>query len=61
MQQLSDNVRLVMVPSNSPFLFDLESIAQSAGAQDGEFVAPAVPQPQDIVPVEPTPTPAPGN
>jgi regulator of protease activity HflC (stomatin/prohibitin superfamily) len=60
-QQLSDNVRLVMVPSNSPFLFDLESIAQSAGAQDGEFVAPAVPQPQDIVPVEPTPTPAPGN
>jgi regulator of protease activity HflC (stomatin/prohibitin superfamily) len=60
-QQLSDNVRLVMVPSNSPFLFDLESIAQAAGTEDGTFVAPAVPQPQDIVPVEPTPTPAPGN
>lgn len=57
-QQLSDNVRLVMVPSNSPFLFDLNSIAQAAGAQDGTFVAPEVPQAQDIVPET---TPAPGG
>ncbi len=39
-QQLSDNVSLALVPSNSPFLFDFESLAQA----DPNFVAPTVPQ-----------------
>jgi regulator of protease activity HflC (stomatin/prohibitin superfamily) len=56
-QQLGDNVRLITVPSNSPFLFDLEGMAESAGA---DFTAPPVPETQDIVPM-PTPTPAPGS
>ena len=54
-QQLAPNVRLITVPSNSPFLFDLESLAQTG---DADFTAPAVPDAQLIVP---TPTPAPGN
>jgi regulator of protease activity HflC (stomatin/prohibitin superfamily) len=54
-QQLAPNVRLITVPSNSPFLFDLESLAQTG---DPDFVAPPVPEAQLTVP---TPTPAPGN
>lgn len=31
--ELGDNVRLILLPSNSPFLFDLESLLQEAGAE----------------------------
>lgn len=37
-QQLADNINLALVPSNTPFLFDFESIAGNA-----DFVAPEVP------------------
>ena len=29
-QNLSDNVQLILLPSNSPFLFDLNSLSQGA-------------------------------
>jgi regulator of protease activity HflC (stomatin/prohibitin superfamily) len=54
-QTLSDNVELILIPSNSPFLFDLESLAAGAGA--GGFTAPTVDSPLVITP-EPTETPA---
>lgn len=38
-QQLADNINLALVPSNSPFLFDFESIAGNP-----DFVAPEVPE-----------------
>lgn len=41
-QNLADNVRLVMVPSNSPFLFD----AASLGVANPDFVPPGVPEPE---------------
>lgn len=50
-QNLSDNVNIALVPSNSPFLFDFSSLAQP----DSSFTAPAVPQ--FIPPVETTPEP----
>lgn len=30
-EQLGDNVQIIVIPSNSPFLFDLESLIQAAG------------------------------
>ena len=39
-QQLADNINLALVPSNSPFLFNFDSLAQA----DPNFVAPSVPQ-----------------
>jgi prohibitin 2 len=39
-QSLADNVRLALVPSNSPFLFDFSSLAEA----DPDFVAPPVPE-----------------
>ena len=42
--QLGDNVRLIIVPSNSPFLFDLQQLAEQAGG---------------TVTSEPLPTPTP--
>lgn len=39
-QNLSDNVNIALVPSNSPFLFDFNSLAEP----DAGFTAPAVPQ-----------------
>lgn len=39
-QRLSDNVGLVLLPSNSPFLFDLASL----GTANPDFVAPDVPE-----------------
>lgn len=62
-QTLGPNVRLITIPSNSPFLFDLNSLMETG---DPDFVAPAVPEMQPIVPeVTPaplvTPTPAPGS
>lgn len=53
-QNLSDNVQLILLPSNSPFLFDINSLAQA----NGNFVAPDVPQGLDSTP---EPTPAPGS
>jgi regulator of protease activity HflC (stomatin/prohibitin superfamily) len=38
-QNLSDNVSIALVPSNSPFLFDFESLADP----DANFTAPDVP------------------
>jgi regulator of protease activity HflC (stomatin/prohibitin superfamily) len=38
-QRLSDNIRLALVPSTSPFLFDFASLAEA----DPDFLAPAVP------------------
>jgi regulator of protease activity HflC (stomatin/prohibitin superfamily) len=38
-QQLADNISLALVPSNSPFLFDFESLAANP-----DFVAPQVPE-----------------
>ncbi len=38
-QSLADNIKLALVPSNSPFLFDFNSIAA-----DPNFTAPDVPQ-----------------
>ncbi len=45
-QNLADNVGLVLVPSNSPFLFDFASLAE---AQEN-FTAPPVPAAEVIVP-----------
>jgi len=50
-QNLSDNVELILVPSNSPFLFDFNSLAQGASG----LVAPTVDSP--LVTPEATPTP----
>lgn len=52
-QQLSDNVALALVPSNSPFLFDFSSLPDALD----NFTAPPIPEAQDIVPV-PTETPS---
>lgn len=63
-QQLAPNVRLALVPSNSPFLFDFESLAGPVE----DFVAPEVPDATNLelspdIEVEPLPTPeaAPGG
>ncbi len=53
-QTLGDNIRLALVPSNSPFLFDFESIAANP-----DFVAPEIPESSDII--VPTAEPAPGS
>lgn len=45
-QNLADNVTLALIPSNSPFLFDFDSISSLPQA-DAEFVAPEVPQSRD--------------
>lgn len=48
-QNLSDNVQLMMVPSNSPFLFDFASL----GIGNPDFVAPDVPDPNELNLVSP--------
>lgn len=40
-QNLADNVRLALVPSNTPFLFDFDSVGGASLGED--FVAPEVP------------------
>lgn len=59
-QSVASNIRLALVPSNSPFLFDLNSIAANPN-----FVAPPVPQStEQLVPSTtqtPTPSPTPGG
>lgn len=52
-QRLSENVNIALVPSNSPFLFDIEGLVPNA-----DFVAPDVPAPSEIIPDT---TPTPGN
>jgi regulator of protease activity HflC (stomatin/prohibitin superfamily) len=56
-QRLADNIRLALVPSDSPFLFDFESISA-----DPDFVAPEVPASSDLefddITAESTPTPS---
>ncbi len=54
-QTLADNIRLALVPSNSPFLFDFESIAANP-----DFVAPEVPESTEDI-VQTTPEPAAGS
>ncbi len=39
-QRLSENIQLALVPSNSPFLFDFNSLAEG----NPDFVAPTVPE-----------------
>jgi regulator of protease activity HflC (stomatin/prohibitin superfamily) len=39
-QRLSDNIQLALVPANSPFLFDFNSLAEA----NPDFVAPTVPE-----------------
>jgi len=56
-QNLSDNINLALVPSNSPFLFDFESLAQA----NPDFRAPDVPQATAPSAEELTPTPQPGD
>jgi len=57
-QNLSDNVSLMMVPSTSPFLFNLQDLA----APNPNFTAPPVPEAQGLTgTTEPTPTPGSGN
>ncbi len=51
--RLADNVSLVTIPTNSPFLFDMESLMAGANS---DFTAPPVPQP-----VVPTPETEPGS
>jgi regulator of protease activity HflC (stomatin/prohibitin superfamily) len=40
--QLGDNVRIVVVPSNSPFLFDLQSLIQQASSGEAATPTPTV-------------------
>jgi regulator of protease activity HflC (stomatin/prohibitin superfamily) len=59
-QNLSDNVNIALVPANSPFLFDVASLANP----DSGFTAPTVPQGRDNIgqpTEEPPATPQPGN
>ena len=48
--ELGENVRLIIIPNNSPFLFDMEQLVEEAG---GEAVTGPVPTPA------PTPAPTP--
>lgn len=53
-QRLADNVTLALIPSNSPFLFDFDSI-QNLPQPNPDFQPPAIPQ------TVPLPTPQPGG
>lgn len=53
-QSLADNIRLALVPSNSPFLFDFNGVAG-----DANFVAPEVPNASSLI--EETPAPETGG
>lgn len=64
-QNLSDNVSLVLVPSTSPFLFDFQSLADLPGG-NADFAAPDVPESDtNLIQADPrstpTATPQPGN
>jgi regulator of protease activity HflC (stomatin/prohibitin superfamily) len=51
-QNLSDKVSLALIPSNSPFLFDFNSIADLPSANP-DFAAPVIPQSDLLVTPEP--------
>ncbi len=53
-QTLADNIRLALVPSDSPFLFDFNSVAA-----DPDFTAPEVPDSTDLQLTNPSLTPTP--
>ena len=40
-QELGDNVRLILIPSNSPFLFDIQGLVAQTGAASVPASAPA--------------------
>lgn len=56
-QRLADNIQLALVPSNSPFLFDFNSLAE---ANPG-FIAPSIPQPSTTTPPADADTEAPAG
>ena len=56
-QNLSDNVQLVLLPSNSPFLFDADSLMQ----QGGVTTSGTSQIPEGIVIPDATATPTPGS
>lgn len=49
-ENLADNVRLILIPNNSPFLFDMQQLADQAGMTDATGASGTVTQPT------PTPT-----
>lgn len=58
-QQLAPNVSVILLPSNSPFLFDFESLAQAnPGFTAPELLIPESSQLPSLIPT-PTPTPTP--
>lgn len=58
-QNLSDNVSLVLVPSTSPFLFDFQSLADLPAGNAG-FSAPEVPESDaNLIQANPRATPTP--
>lgn len=58
-QNLSDNVSLVLVPSTSPFLFDFQSLADLPTGDAG-FRAPEVPESDtNLIQADPRATPTP--
>ncbi|MFW5748312.1 MAG: SPFH domain-containing protein [Chloroflexota bacterium] len=58
-QSLADNISLALIPSNSPFLFDFESIENLPEPQT-DFSAPQIPDVEVPTP-EPTAQPGSGN
>jgi regulator of protease activity HflC (stomatin/prohibitin superfamily) len=44
---LGDNVRLIIIPSNSPFLFDIQQLMEQAGAQEVSTPLPTPTAPSD--------------
>jgi regulator of protease activity HflC (stomatin/prohibitin superfamily) len=57
-QNLSKNISIALVPSNSPFLFDFNSLSKA----NPNFTAPEVPQPElPSAITTPTPTATPGG
>jgi regulator of protease activity HflC (stomatin/prohibitin superfamily) len=55
--QLGDNVRLIIVPSNSPFLFNLQDLLQQAGATEVTGQPLTAPEDQNAPPEDvPAPT-----
>jgi prohibitin 2 len=43
-ENLSDNVQIVLLPSNSPFLFDIQSLVDQAG---GQIIVPSTETDED--------------
>lgn len=58
-QKLSDKVSLMLIPSNSPFLFDFQSMLNAARAGSAPGAATATPQAPATTPAAPAATPTP--